>query len=199
MILSMNDHEIAERPMLLDAILRDTERAGFTMASDPQTGSLLRTLAGSKPGGRFLELGTGTGVGTTWLLSGMDARSTLVSVDSNATVLDIARRHLEHDVRATFRLADGAAFLAECQPRSYDFIYADTWPGKFTHLDLALSVLRVSGIYLVDDLLPQSNWPEGHAAKVPILIADLESRRDFASTRLSWASGLMILVRKDNG
>jgi predicted O-methyltransferase YrrM len=39
----------------------------FGMASDPLTGALLATLAASKPGGRFLELGTGTGGATAWL------------------------------------------------------------------------------------------------------------------------------------
>ena len=32
------------------------------MASDELTGSLLCTLAATKPGGNFLELGTGTGI-----------------------------------------------------------------------------------------------------------------------------------------
>src|SRR5262249_2767374 len=64
----MNDCELREVPPVVDAILRDTREMGFSMASEPQTGSLLRTLAASKPGGRFLELGTGTGVATAWLL-----------------------------------------------------------------------------------------------------------------------------------
>ena len=47
------------------------------MPSDPLTCTLLRTLAASKPGGQFLELGSGTGLSTAWLLDGMDARATL--------------------------------------------------------------------------------------------------------------------------
>lgn len=60
----MDDQDITQIPGLLDPIRRDTEAIGFTLASDPKTGSLLRTLAALKPGGQFLELGTGTGVGT---------------------------------------------------------------------------------------------------------------------------------------
>jgi hypothetical protein len=62
-------------------------------------------------------------------------------------------------------------------------------------VDLALSLLKVGGIYFVDDLLPQASWPEGHAPKVQALIAELENRPGFVATRLAWASGLMILVR----
>ena len=195
----MNAPQVTHIPQVVDAIRRDTQRLGFTMASEPPTGSLLRTLAASKPSGSFLELGTGTGVGTAWLLAGMDAGSRLDTVESDAKVLEVARRHLGHDPRVRFHLVEGVAFLAQSAPLQFDFIYADTWPGKFTHLDRALSLLRVGGIYLIDDLLPQSSWPEGHAPRVPALIAELESRDGFVATKLAWATGLMILVRTNAG
>lgn len=195
----MNDQQIARPPDVLAAIARDTAELGFTMASEPKTGALLSVLAASKPRGRFLELGTGTGVGTAWLLAGMDSDSHLDSVDSDETVLAVAKRHLGADTRVTFHLADGAEFLSRLPSGQFDLIYADTWPGKFTHASLALSLLRVGGIYFIDDLLPQPNWPEGHAPKVPALIGELEGRREFASVKLSWSSGLMMLVRISAG
>jgi predicted O-methyltransferase YrrM len=190
----MQDHEIAA-PAVLAALLEETGRIGFTLASEPRTGSLLRALAASKPGGRMLELGTGTGVGTAWLLAGMDAGARLTSVDNDTRALDVARRHLGHDARVTFHHGDGAAYLEAARPGELDLIYADAWPGKFTHVDQAMNLLRIGGIYFIDDLLPQSGWPAGHAARVPEVIAGLEARRDFVATRLAWASGLMVLVR----
>jgi hypothetical protein len=129
-----------------------------------------------------------------WLLAGMDAHSKLDSVDSDPSVLEIARRHLSHDPHVTFRLMDGEQFLAEARTQ-YDLIFADAWAGKYNHLDEALSLLPIGGIYLIDDLLPQPNWPEDHAPKVPVLIKDLESRQNFEVTKLEWASGLMVVVR----
>jgi predicted O-methyltransferase YrrM len=62
-----------------------TKLSGFTMASDVLTGSLLRTLAGSKPSGKFLELGTGTGLSTSWILDGMkNQRSFLLTMTLNS-------------------------------------------------------------------------------------------------------------------
>jgi len=191
----MNDCDILSCPAMLDAIRADTERLGFTLASDPKTGAFLRALVASKPAGRFLELGTGTGVGTAWLLDGMDPASRLISVDSDPQVQEVAKRHLGVDPRVTFHLGDGGAFLEALGDVRFDLIYADAWPGKFTHLDLALAAVEVGGVYFIDDLLPQSNWPDGHAAKVAPLIADLDSRPGFISTKLACASGLMILVR----
>ena len=185
----------APAPPPLDAILRDTQAIGFRMSSEPKTGALLRTLAASKPAGRILELGTGTGVGASWLLDGMDARSTLDTVENDPAAGAVARRHLGADPRVRFHTADAADFLTRPHRGGFDLIYADTWAGKFTHLDEALSRLNVGGLYVIDDLLPQENWPEGHHEKVARLVDDLLARRQFAAVTLDWASGLMLLVR----
>ena len=192
----MDDTAIVRTPPALAAIQAETARLGFSMASEPKTGALLAALSASKPGGRLLELGTGTGIGTAWLLSGMDTWARLDTVDTDPAVVDVARRYLAADPRVAFRIEDGAAFLARADAETYDLIYADAWPGKFTDLDAALHGLRQGGFYVIDDLLPQANWPEGHAAKVDALIADLERRRGFAVVRLAWASGLMLVVRQ---
>ena len=145
----MNDNEISRQPAALEAIQRDTAELGFTMASEPKTGALLAALAASKPGGRLLELGTGTGLGAAWLLAGMDAAARLDTVDRDAAVVAVARRHLASDTRVTFHVMDGAKFLDQAAPGQYDLIYADTWPGKFTHLEQALALLRPGGMYFV--------------------------------------------------
>lgn len=191
----MNDAEISRQPDTVRRIVSETASMSFDMISEAKVGALLAALAASKPGGRFLELGTGTGHGTAWLLSGMDAQSTLDTVDTDDRVVDVARRHLGGDRRVTFHVMDGADYLGRVTPASFDLIYADAWPGKFSHLEEALALLRPGGIYLIDDLLPQANWPEGHAPKVPALIADIERREKFTTVKLAWASGLMLVVR----
>ena len=56
----MDDLSYIRPPVALARILKRTTDLRFEMASEDRTGALLRTLAASKPGGRFLELGTGT-------------------------------------------------------------------------------------------------------------------------------------------
>ena len=142
----MNDPELTRTPRAFDAIVRDTEAFGFTMVSEPKVGAFLAALAASKPGGRLLELGTGTGHGTAWLLSGMDASSRLDTVDTDASVVAIAKRHLDGDARVTFHIVDGAEFIQRASRGQFDLIYADAWPGKFIHLDEALALLRPGGM-----------------------------------------------------
>lgn len=184
-------------PAVLAGLEASAAALGFTMSSDRATGALLRTLAASKPGGRLLELGTGVGMDTAWLLDGMDAATTLLTVDQDAQASAIAQQALGHDPRVRFHLGEGSAVLAALAGRGeqFDLIFADTWPGKFTHLDLALSVLAPGAFYVVDDLFPQSTWPSDHYPKVPALIEALAQRRELKLVRLAWSTGLVIGVK----
>jgi predicted O-methyltransferase YrrM len=185
------------QPTLLKALRRATEAIGFTMGSEPHTGTLLRALAASKPGGAMLELGTGTGLGTVWIADGMDDASTLLTVDNHEPAVAIARQYLGGDRRITFRVADGATVLTELSRAGarFDFIFADTWPGKIDHLNEALALLAPGGIYAVDDLLPQPSWPSGHAPNVEQFLAALAGHRELVTTRLDCGTGLLVAVR----
>ena len=192
----MDDLSYIRPPVALARILKRTTDLRFEMASEDRTGALLRTLAASKPGGRFLELGTGTGVATAWVLDGMDVTSELISIDVNAIFQQVARDVLGDDARVTFIADDAVAFLSRQPAASFDFVFADALRGKFEGLDEALRVVRSGGIYIIDDMLPQSNWPDGHAPRVLGLLETLASHPDFEITPMAWASGLVVAVRK---
>lgn len=178
------------------AIVEATKASGFNMASDQLTCSLLRTLAASKPRGRFLELGTGTGLASAWILDGMDAGSGFVSLDNDAGVLVIAQKLLGDDPRASFVLGDGEAWILANRHQKFDYIFADTWHGKYLMLDEVLEMLNPGGLYIIDDMLPQPNWPDGHAEKAVKLVETLEGRQDLWLTKLNWATGIMIAAKK---
>ncbi len=188
----------AELPPQLSALEAATSALGFAMASDRQTGMLLRTLAASKPGGNLLELGTGTGLATSWLLHGMDAAARLLSLDNDAVVQSVAAAHCGDDQRLTLVTEDGDAALARLHAAGerYDLIFADTWPGKYRLLDLTLGLLKPGGFYVVDDLLPQPNWPPNHGAGVVQLLNELQTRPDLWITQLDWSTGLLVAVKR---
>jgi predicted O-methyltransferase YrrM len=189
--------DIRERhPSAYSAIDQATKASGFTMASDSQTCSLLRTLAASKPAGRFLELGTGTGLSTAWILDGMDNRSTLISVDNAPEFLAIARQLLGADERLTLVESDGGEWIEQNRGEKFDYIFADTWHGKYLLLEEALDMLNPGGLYILDDMLPQPNWPDGHQEKAFRLLRMLETREDLILTSLTWATGIIIGVKR---
>lgn len=174
-----------------------TRLSGFTMASEVLTCSLLRALAASKPSGKFLELGTGTGLSTSWILDGMDDDSSLISIDNDPKFLEIAKRFLGNDNRLNVIAADGGEWVENNKHQKFDYIFADTWHGKYLLAEEVLSMLNKGGFYIIDDMLPQPNWPDGHQDKATRLIDYLETRDDLLLTKQVWASGIIIAVKID--
>lgn len=183
-------------PKAYVAINEATIDSEFSMASDVLTCSLLKTLAGAKPGGDFLELGTGTGLSTSWILDGMDESSSLISIDNDERFLAIARDFLGADERLKLECTDGGEWLEKNSGRQFDYIFADTWHGKYLMLEEAIAMLKPGAFYIIDDMLPQDNWPEGHAAKATRLLEVLEESADLLITKQCWATGLVIATKK---
>ena len=136
-------------PPALKQIQTESEAFGFSMISEPLTDSLLRTLAASKPGGMFLELGTGTtGASTSWLLDGMERDSQLISIENDRTVASIAKKYLESDKQVKFQVVDAASLLNRVTNQKFDLIFADAWIGKYSYLKHTLDLLKPGGLYV---------------------------------------------------
>ena len=63
-------------------------------------------------------------------------------------------------------------------------------------LEETLAMLKPGGFYIIDDMLPQPNWPDGHADKVANLLSTLDGRGDLTVTKMGWASGIVLTVKK---
>tara|TARA_B100001245_G_C22881049_1_gene423713 strand:+ start:801 stop:1376 length:576 start_codon:yes stop_codon:yes gene_type:complete len=183
-------------PKHLIALEEKCQEVGFTQPSDRAIGFLLRTLIASKPGGQFLELGTGIGLSFAWLVDGMDSKSSLVSLDNNEELTTIVKSFYPNNDHVTIHCTDGESWIDEHKDQQFDLIFADTWPGKYNHLDEVLNMVKVGGFYIIDDLDEQPNWPEGHAQKAANLITHLKSLSNFTFTHMTgWSTGVMIGVR----
>lgn len=184
-------------PETFEAIARDSKARAFDMPSEVDVNALLRTLAAVKPAGRCLELGTGTGLASSWILDGLGPQGRLTTVDNESTWVEVARSHLGKDSRVEIVCADGDEFLHQASKEStrYDLIFADTWSGKYRLLDLALNLIAPGGMYVIDDMLPQPNWPEGHAAKVQILMDQLAQWPHLKLCSLPWSCGVVIATK----
>lgn len=170
---------------------------GFTQSSEESVGRLLRALVAMRPDGRYLELGTGVGQGTNWLVSSMTEHGHLVTVELEQDLQAAARDALGDDERISWALGDGSGWLRDAVTRSEEFdgVFADTWPGKFHDRDLALQLVKPGGWYLVDDLLPQPSWPDGHQEQVDRLMTELSGMAGWTCEYLALGSGVMFCVR----
>jgi predicted O-methyltransferase YrrM len=191
----MEDQVFRDVPVQYKSITEATGKLSFNMNSDLHTGSLLKTLVASRPSGRILELGTGGGLATSWIAEGMTKEAHLISIESNAALLEIASGQLK-DPRIEFVLADAYAWIRDYRGEKFDLIFADAMPGKYDLFEETIALVRSGGLYIVDDMLPQPNWPAGHAERVEEFINMLEKRNDLILTKMNWSTGIIIVAKR---
>lgn len=191
----MNDTKIQDIPSIYPQIIAKSEEIGFTMPSDLYIGTLLKTLISSKPKANLLELGTGIGLSLCWMIEGMDENSRLISVDNDPALIQIAQEFFGRDKRVKIVCEDGSTWIKNYTGGSFDLVFADAWPGKYSEIDEILALIKIGGFYVIDDMTAQPNWPEGHEDKVKGLIDYLETREDFTLTKMNWSTGVILAVK----
>lgn len=113
------DTSIITYPNNYQNILNATNSIDFEQVSDPLLGSLLTSLSTTKLNGTFLELGTGSGLSTSWILKGMCNNSSLVTIDNDKKLVDIAQKYLGDDERVEFKLGDGEKLIKTTPEKFY--------------------------------------------------------------------------------
>ena len=135
------------------------EEAGPDRASAclPGVGRFLAVLAAGCVGGRVGELGTGAGIGTTWLASAMPVDCTLVTVEIDEQLARAASELLAADARVEVITGDARRVVPGRGP--FDLLFADSGvrgPADFAAL---VDALRVGGRIVMDDVTPARALP----------------------------------------
>ena len=86
-------------PKYYHEIQKKSRDLKFGQISEDEVGVLLRLLVSSKPRAKVLELGTVTGIGLSWIAEGLHSEGSLVSVEKNEKLLNVARMFFEDDPR----------------------------------------------------------------------------------------------------
>lgn len=192
----MNDSNILDVPKVYQELENKCKEIGFNMPSDIYIGTLLKSLITSKQAATILELGTGIGLSLAWMIDGLDAASKLITIDNDPKLIEIVTEFFEADERVEIICTDGANWIKSYTGEKFDLIFADAWPGKYSELSETLELVKKGGFYVIDDMNPQPNWPEGHYEKSKALIEYLEKRDDFTITKLNWSTGVIICTKK---
>ncbi|MGM9320672.1 class I SAM-dependent methyltransferase [Deinococcus aquaticus] len=149
-----------EVPALVWLAQEQAARLAFRDSCSPETGRLLRTLAASRPGGRVLELGAGTGVSAAWLLAGLDRAARLLTVEADPARAEAAWAVLQADPRARVQPGDWTDALRE---GPFDLIFADCAAAK-TDPDALARALKPGGTLIMDNFSPPAFMsPDRHA------------------------------------
>lgn len=124
----------------------------------PGSGPVLRLLASAINASHVVEVGTGAGISSVWLLRGMAADGTLTSIDAEHEHQRVARETLQAAgvEAARFRLIAGRAM--EVLPRladgAYDIVFIDADKTEYAaYYEQALRLLRPGGLVIIDNAL----------------------------------------------
>ena len=133
---------------------------GRPSACIPQVGRLLQALAAGKPGGRIGEFGTGAGVGTAWLASGLAAGANLISIELNPALASAVGELFADHPNVEIRAGD----WHEVVPRNqqFDLLFMDSTPRadlQPANWDAVTELLAIGGQIVMDDLTPVALWP----------------------------------------
>ncbi|MCX5280736.1 O-methyltransferase [Streptomyces sp. NBC_00198] len=148
---------MAERavPPRVEAAERVASEAGFKKSCIPEVGRLLRLAAAAKPHGVIAESGTGSGVGTAWLHSGLGAGAHLVTVERDEELVRRAAGVFADDDRVSVLTGDWR--LLE-QHAPFDVFFCDGG-GKRDDPEGVVELLAPGGLLILDDFTPSPHWP----------------------------------------
>ena len=142
-------------PVRVLAAERLAAEAGFEKSCIAEVGRLLRTAAAAKPGGVIAESGTGSGVGTAWLHSGLGDGARLVTVERDEELARRAAGVFADDPRVSVLTGDWR--LLE-QHAPFDVFFCDGG-GKRDDPGRVVQLLAPGGILVLDDFTPSAEWP----------------------------------------
>lgn len=183
---------------LPSSVARAKERANtlrFSASCIDDVGRLLATLAAAVPiGGRILEIGTGVGVGTSWLCSGLGGRTDVevVSVEMDADLSDAAR---QEKWPSYVNLLTADALMVCSTLGTFDLMFLDASPVKHGHLQETLALLRQRGVMVIDDLHSDLKNTAEQQAKKDVLRRDVLHHPALQALELDWASGVILATR----
>lgn len=183
-------------PDLVAAAAVNARYLGFDMSCDPGAGALLGVLAAAvPPAGRILELGTGTGVGLSWIVDGLAGREDVevVSVEIDPVVAAAAAK-LRWPATVTLAIGDALDFIAE--PKQWDLVFADAQGGKWEGLHDTIHSLRPGGVLLVDDMTPPQFVNDEHRNKTAEVRSHLLSNPEVTAVEIEWSTGLILCTRR---
>jgi demethylmenaquinone methyltransferase/2-methoxy-6-polyprenyl-1,4-benzoquinol methylase len=183
-------------PTLVTIALARATALGFTLSCGPEVGRLLATLAAGVPeGGRILEMGTGAGVGTAWLVMGLAGRGDveLVTIEMAPR---LARAAAEGPWPPCVRMLTGNVLDRIDDLGRFDLIFADAQGGKWQGLDRTIAALTPGGVLVVDDMTVPDSADAEHRANQERVRRTLLTHADLVACELAAASGIMIASRR---
>ena len=146
-------------------------------------------------GGRILELGTGCGVGLSWIVHGLGTRADVevVSVEVDSAIASSTRSVGWPDWVSIVE-GDGADLVGTIG--SFDLIFPDAPGGKVVKLRKTILTLRPGGFLVVDDMDLTAHEDPALRDGLASVRERIVTHPDLVAAELPMASGVIVATRR---
>ena len=160
----------------------------------PGSGAFLKYVASLLSAQSVVEIGTGSGVGTLWLLKGMLSSGVITTIDPEVQHMQIAKQvFADADIpanRCRLITSDYLEVLRKLADRAYDLVVFRGNPEDILDvIDEAHRILRVGGILAIDHFFGGGKVPDP-AQRDPKTIALRDAGKFLKSQQEVWAISL---------
>lgn len=179
-----------ELPEIVSRAFAVSRKAGYVAFCRNETGRLLATLAATRVG-TLAEFGTGCGVGTAWLRSGVRNGARIVTAELNPRLAMAAAEIFEDDDSVEVLEADWSTLH---QRGPYSLIFLDSGDPESVRVDAVVDLLEPGGIVVLDDFTPCEMWPPISHGRVDTLREEWLTDERFTSVEVMIAPDASALI-----
>lgn len=179
-----------ELPELVTRAFDVSRRAGYVSFCRNETGRLLATLAATRSG-TMAEFGTGAGVGTAWLRSGVRGDARILSAELDEKLAGAAAEVFADDPSVKVLAADWSN-LADHAP--FSLLFLDSGIPSEVTVERIADLVEPGGIVVLDDFVPCEMWPPITDGRVDTLREEWLTDERFTAVELMVAPDASAIV-----
>ncbi|HET7533931.1 MAG TPA: class I SAM-dependent methyltransferase [Nocardioidaceae bacterium] len=167
-----------------------SRRSGYVSFCRNETGRLLATLAATRTG-TLAEFGTGCGVGTAWLRSGVRGDARILTAELDPALAEAAAEIFEDDPQVEVVAADWST-LRDRGP--FSLLFLDAKEPKNSGADTVVDLVEPGGVVVLDDFTPCASWPPVFEGRVDVLREQWLTDERFTTVEVMVASDASVLI-----
>ncbi|WP_430867509.1 O-methyltransferase [Demequina aurantiaca] len=171
----------------------------------PGTGRTLQILARAMSAKSIVEIGTGAGVSTTYILRGMHPQGVITTIDVEAEHHKAAKQTLAAGGFAQTRARMITGRALEVLPRltdgGYDLVFIDARKSEYpAYLQQSLRLLRSGGMLIIDNALWHGRVPDpaqrdADTTAIRETLKAVRNNENLTPTLLPSGDGLLVAIK----
>jgi predicted O-methyltransferase YrrM len=177
-------------PAVVSRAFAVSRRAGYASFCRNETGRLLAALAATRTG-TMAEFGTGCGVGTAWLRSGVRGDVRIVTAELDPKLATAAAEIFVDDPQVEVLAADWSTLLDK---GPFSLLFLDSGEPTEVGVDAIADLVEAGGIVVLDDFAPCEMWPPISSGRVDTLREQWLTDERFTAVEVMVASDAAALI-----